>query len=109
MVAVVLTDDAPTYPEKKITVLTKKAQRRTGGEVLKDIQSAKDDIVNFIVFQKESNSNPVSSVENPKEIAMYERFFANLQKESWKDKCKAEKAFKVDLVEVSDPLSAELL
>ena len=45
--------------------------------------------------------------ENPKEVAMYEKFFKQL-KDGW-DGCTFNKDFTVDLIEVTDPLAAELL
>jgi hypothetical protein len=63
------TPAAATGPPSKITSNVKKANRRTPMEILKDIQENKDDKANWIIFQKEDNNNPVSSKENPKELA----------------------------------------
>ena len=76
-------------------------------EILKDIQENKDDKANWIIFQKEDNNNPVSSKENPKELAQYEKFIGNLNK-GW-DGCALQKNIVVDVVEVTDPLAEELL
>ena len=100
-------DAADSGDKKSFTLYTKKAKRRTGAEVLKEIQSTRKDVVNLIIFQKESQTNAVSSKENPKEVAMYEKFFKNLDA-GW-DGCTANQDFVVDLIEVTDPLAEELL
>jgi hypothetical protein len=59
---------------------------------------------------KDSSTNPVSSKENPREIAQYEKLFANLMKDPAKpDGCTLKKNINVDVVEVTDPLAKELL
>lgn len=101
------TPKASTAPASKITSNVKKANRRTPMEILNDIQANKDDKVNWIIFQKEDFNNPVSSKENPKEIAMYEKFISNI-KGGWEG-CVLQKNIVVDVVEVTDPLAEELL
>jgi hypothetical protein len=98
---------APPAPESKITSNVKKANRRTPMEILNDVQSSKEDKVNWIIFQKEDYNNPVSSKENPKEIAMYEKFITNINGK-WEG-CVLQKNIVVDVVEVTDPLAEELL
>ena len=89
------------------TVNIKKAKRRTGTDVLKDIQSDPDGIVNVVVFFKEDPANKISSKNNNQEISMYEKFFKQLE-DGW-DGCEVKKDFTVDVVEVTDALSEELL
>ena len=85
----------------------KKSQRRTPNEVLKDLQSEDDGIVNVIVFVKDDPSNKVSSRENPKEIEKYERFFTSMNGDDCK--CQQSQAFTVDVLDVKDALSQEIL
>ncbi len=85
----------------------KKSQRRTPNEVLKDLQSEDDGIVNIVVFVKDDPSNKVSSRENPKEIEKYERFFTAMNGDDCK--CQQAQAFTVDVMDVKDALSQELL
>lgn len=84
-----------------------KAQRRTPVEILREIQSNTEDIVNIVIFTKDNAKNPVSSKENPKEIAMYTKFADNLNK-GW-DGCTLNRNVEMDVVEVTDPLAEELL
>ena len=99
-------DDADKE-EHTFTVNIKKAKRRTGAEVLKDIQSDPDGIVNVVIFFKEDSANKISSKNNLDEIKMYEKFFKQIE-DGW-DGCDVKKDFTVDVIEVTDALSEELL
>lgn len=98
---------APPPPSATMKSNVKKANRRTPMEILKDLQESKDDKANWVIFIKEDFNNPVSSKENPKEIAMYEKFISNINNK-WEG-CDLQKNVVVDVVEVTDPLAEELL
>ena len=100
---------APAANKGKITQFIKKANRRTPMEILKDIQENREDKTNWIVFIRDDATNQQSSKNNAQEVAMYEKFFANLSGEKPWDGCTLLKNITADAVEVTDPLAEELL
>ena len=89
-----------------ITQNIKTSKRRTGSDVLKDIQSDPDGIANVVVFMKDDKDNSISQKNNKEELALYEKFFDQLD-EGWEG-CDVASDIMVDVVEVSEPLSIEL-
>ena len=101
--------NAPAANKGKITQYIKKANRRTPMEILKDIQENREDKTNWIIFLKDDATNQQSSKNNAQEVAMYEKFFANLSGEKPWEGCTLQRNIIADAVEVTDPLAEELL
>ena len=94
-------------PNASVALNMKAAERRTPNEILTDIQSAPDGILDVTIYLKNDQSNKKQKENNAEELEKYERFFSAVEDGS--GACQPSQSVVVDIVDASEQLANELV